>query len=829
VDDPVFSSDGKRVASRGWRGKKVVVVADGRESRAWDGIMEKQPVFSPDGKRLAYCALRDGKWRVVVDGREGKLYDAVRDVVFSPDSQHVAYIASDQTGDWLVVNGQEGQRYDGILAASRPAFGTDSPNTVRFIAFRGRNLLQATAEIQGGTGAAAELGPQVAGRGTEAVSPVPQSTAAALPAATPAQEEAKRPPLASEPERSSRGKRYEALAGDYKGIYSGAELGPLAVRVEEDGRFSGVVQSRSAGRFSIGAMLEGDGRLSAQAQAGPFTVVFEGRFGRERNTTVGSGTWRSNTGFRGKWRVERGVLDPDTAEYLDQLSAVTAKEGASDRSGQGQDSAAQGKGQGYAPPGPSDSGETSRVTTKPGPSSLGDRLPGHEAQGVAEKSPTGPAPTAPAIPQPSRAVGKLRETVLVRDAELAQYFQTNAALKLALAEERASSYICALGATETGIVGGPALTVTADASHVLEVQRVISRTVKDLIITRSYDSEGRESARASHGDIKETGHRDYVVIDGKRVGEAEEVAFLTWCGVSRKPAFILRNGNEHKAVVADRTVDTGGPFSELQASSDGSRHAYARRSGGTWEMVLSGRSLGRFERIRHVRLTASGEHVAYAAKQGGSEAVMWDGTALSEAGEIADIEVTGETRDDVVWVAKRSDGWYIESLAARSGPVDEVFGGIGRTLQVAPGGHWAAVVRRGEQVSIAADGQVLCNIPAEAGTEAFGGFASYCPGIRGFAYQKHEEDGWHVVAGSRTWGPFPQSLASIAISPSGAAMAGCTVTKVFVGTSQVASDLIVFPHTLRFASENTVKFAGLKIDRPPSICSWSCVVEGRQG
>ena len=49
--------------------EKWVVVVDGKEGKAYDGV--SIPSYSPDSKHLAYAALSQGVWMVVVDGKEG--------------------------------------------------------------------------------------------------------------------------------------------------------------------------------------------------------------------------------------------------------------------------------------------------------------------------------------------------------------------------------------------------------------------------------------------------------------------------------------------------------------------------------------------------------------------------------------------------------------------------------------------------------------------------------------------------------------------------------------------------------------------------------------
>jgi len=116
------------------------------------------------------------------------------------------------------------------------------------------------------------------------------------------------------------------VQGDYTGIYSGSELGDVALRVAADGRVVAIVQSPSVGRSTASGRVQADGRISATAQGGFFKITFEGGFQRQDGTAIGSGTWRSSSGFRGEWRVERGRVDAEYARYLNQLLPMAAEE-----------------------------------------------------------------------------------------------------------------------------------------------------------------------------------------------------------------------------------------------------------------------------------------------------------------------------------------------------------------------------------------------------------------------------------------------------------------------------------------------------------------------
>ena len=85
-------------------GGKVLVVIDGQERHAYDGLMRGSPVFSPDSKRIAYAAVSGKNVFAVVDTQSGKAYANIAPgtLSFSPDSKRMAYGA--QGGQqWFVV------------------------------------------------------------------------------------------------------------------------------------------------------------------------------------------------------------------------------------------------------------------------------------------------------------------------------------------------------------------------------------------------------------------------------------------------------------------------------------------------------------------------------------------------------------------------------------------------------------------------------------------------------------------------------------------------------------------------------------------------------
>jgi WD40 repeat protein len=141
VKNPVFSSNGEKVAYFAKSGKSVFLVLGGEESQIpFQSIGES--VFSFDGNHFAYSAsvsttasvtstagtttvvvpARTGKL-VVLDGQEKALYQDVFGIAFSSDGNHLAYIAAKDGKKILVLDDRE-MDTDGEVYAG-PQFSDD--------------------------------------------------------------------------------------------------------------------------------------------------------------------------------------------------------------------------------------------------------------------------------------------------------------------------------------------------------------------------------------------------------------------------------------------------------------------------------------------------------------------------------------------------------------------------------------------------------------------------------------------------------------------------------------------------------------------------------
>lgn len=101
-----WSPDGLRNAYAAIKEKKVIVVADGKETAVNNkgGVVSDEasrPVFSTDGKHIAFAATSGGKSRVIVDGKAQKEFEKiVGDTIrFSPDGARLAYLAAQGQGE----------------------------------------------------------------------------------------------------------------------------------------------------------------------------------------------------------------------------------------------------------------------------------------------------------------------------------------------------------------------------------------------------------------------------------------------------------------------------------------------------------------------------------------------------------------------------------------------------------------------------------------------------------------------------------------------------------------------------------------------------------
>ncbi|MEP6920353.1 MAG: hypothetical protein ABI967_04445 [bacterium] len=104
-----FSPNGRRVAFVAGRGKKFLVVVDGKEGPEYDRISVGAPRFSPDSRRVSYFAERGEKTYAVVDGIESKPFDygSSDAPIFSPDSRRVIYMARHGQQTHVVIDGVE--------------------------------------------------------------------------------------------------------------------------------------------------------------------------------------------------------------------------------------------------------------------------------------------------------------------------------------------------------------------------------------------------------------------------------------------------------------------------------------------------------------------------------------------------------------------------------------------------------------------------------------------------------------------------------------------------------------------------------------------------
>lgn len=114
------SPDGKRAAVVKKVGEKSVVVADGIQSKEYDGILSREPaiLYSDDSQSIVYGALLDDQWVMVVDGVEGKSYDWIlaASIKFAPNSRRLAYVAGNLDKFVVVMDGSEGKSYDSCSA-----------------------------------------------------------------------------------------------------------------------------------------------------------------------------------------------------------------------------------------------------------------------------------------------------------------------------------------------------------------------------------------------------------------------------------------------------------------------------------------------------------------------------------------------------------------------------------------------------------------------------------------------------------------------------------------------------------------------------------------
>jgi hypothetical protein len=111
----VFGAGG-RWAFAARRGAISVVVADGRESTAYEDVADL--AFSPSGKRLAWTARKMGAWWVVENLDESGPFERVSSLVWAPRGDELAFAVGQKTGELVVRAGRPGAMYEGVLPGS---------------------------------------------------------------------------------------------------------------------------------------------------------------------------------------------------------------------------------------------------------------------------------------------------------------------------------------------------------------------------------------------------------------------------------------------------------------------------------------------------------------------------------------------------------------------------------------------------------------------------------------------------------------------------------------------------------------------------------------
>lgn len=109
VTNPLFSTDGRRVAYIAKKNNRYFPVIDGKEEPQSCDTMSIN--LSPDNSRIMYMGKRGDKYALIVDGQEGTLCDEIQDAIFSPDGKRVAYMAREGKQWFAVVDGKRGKAY----------------------------------------------------------------------------------------------------------------------------------------------------------------------------------------------------------------------------------------------------------------------------------------------------------------------------------------------------------------------------------------------------------------------------------------------------------------------------------------------------------------------------------------------------------------------------------------------------------------------------------------------------------------------------------------------------------------------------------------------
>jgi hypothetical protein len=144
VGSLVFSADSQHVAygANDEEEDAWFVVLDGQAGKPYEAWVTG-PVFSPDSQRLAYAvAVDEAKQIVVLEGRESKAYNGIKMdlLAFSPDSRHLAYGAQGDKGWCVVLDGQEGKPYENLFILGGGKIVFDAPDRFHYLATRGQDI-----------------------------------------------------------------------------------------------------------------------------------------------------------------------------------------------------------------------------------------------------------------------------------------------------------------------------------------------------------------------------------------------------------------------------------------------------------------------------------------------------------------------------------------------------------------------------------------------------------------------------------------------------------------------------------------------------------------
>jgi WD40 repeat protein len=101
--------DGEKVSFAAVKGKKSVIVWNGKETAAYDEV--GFPILRKNGLHLVYWAKDNGKAFVVIDGRKEKEYDRITSLIVNEEGSRYAYSAETGGKQIVVSNGAESEKY----------------------------------------------------------------------------------------------------------------------------------------------------------------------------------------------------------------------------------------------------------------------------------------------------------------------------------------------------------------------------------------------------------------------------------------------------------------------------------------------------------------------------------------------------------------------------------------------------------------------------------------------------------------------------------------------------------------------------------------------